>query len=141
MIDNVLSAGRGAAESLMLDTCRITRSSGEPVWDEGTGTYTPAAASLLYEGRCKVQTYQAFESTPEAGERRITIQRYYLHVPVQTNVAPSEVVKYQSGDDVEILTSAHNPALPGTRFVVQGAHDKSLQTAHRLLVDEVLPRG
>lgn len=134
MIDDLIRAGRDMAESLMVDTCRITRGGGAPVWDEETGTYTPANATTLYQGKCKVQTYQAFEQNPEAGEQRVTLQRYYLHVPVGA-------VKYQQGDRAVMLTSPYNPALPGTTFTVAGAHDKSLQTAHRLLVDEVLPRG
>lgn len=129
-----LTAARAAAESLMLDTCTITRGAGEPVWNDETGTYTTPAGETLYQGPCKVQTYQAFESTPEAGEQRLTIQRYYVHVPVGA-------VKYQQGDRILVTASPYNPALAGSEFVVQGAHDKSLQTAHRLLVDEVLTRG
>ena len=113
------------AESLMTSTVTITRT-GEPVWDEDTGTYTDATTTV-YEGRCKVQTFQAFEAEPEAGGAQRVIQRYYLHVPVTAGV-------FLPGDRAEITASA-NPLLVGNVYVVAAAHEKDWQTAQRLLVD------
>lgn len=118
----------------MVDTCRITRGGGSPVWDENTGTYTPSGSTTLYVGKCKVQSAQSVEQSPDAGEQRVTLQRYFLHVPVGA-------IRYEAGDGVEVIASMYNPSLPGTRFTVAGGHDKSMQTAHRLPVDEVGPRG
>ena len=132
-MQGALSELRDLAESLMLDTCRITRAgSGRGEWN-GTG-YDEVTPTTVYEGRCKVQSFAPYEQTPESAEQRLTVQRYFLHVPV-------DGTQYQSGDRAEMLTSAHNPALPGTVLTIAGAHDKSLQTSVRLLVDEVLPRG
>lgn len=134
MIEELLRSGRSAAEALMVDTCRVTRGGGVPVWDEETGTYTPVAGTTLYEGRCKVQSAQSQEQSPDAGEQRVTVQRYRLDLPVGA-------IRYREGDAVEILTSAYNPSLPGTLFTLAGSHDKSLQTAHRLPMDQVSADG
>ena len=113
------------AESLMTSTVTVTRL-GEPVWDEDAGTYTDAPTTV-YEGRCKVQTFQAFEAEPEAGGAQRVIQRYYLHVPVSAGV-------FLPGDRAEVTASA-NPLLVGNVYVVAAAHEKDWQTAQRLLVD------
>ena len=130
MLDGLITAGRAAAESLMVDTCTIRRGGGEPVWSDAANDYTEPAGFTVYTGKCKVNTYQAFEQNPDVGERRWTVQRYYLHVPVGAG-------PFQPGDVATINTSVANPNLPGSVFIVSGLHDKSLQTAQRLLVDEV----
>jgi len=113
------------AESLMTSTARIARA-GESVWDEESGEYVDGDA-VVYEGRCKVQTFQAFEAEPEAGGAQRVVQRYYLHVPVSAGV-------FLPGDRAEITASA-NPNLIGNVYVVAAAHEKDWQTAQRLLVD------
>jgi hypothetical protein len=107
---------RAAAESLMTSTVTITRP-GESTWDE----------AMVYTGRCKVQTFQAFEAEPDAGGAQRVIQRYYLHVPVSAGV-------FLPGDRAEITASA-NPLLVGNVYVVAAPHEKDWQTAQRLLVD------
>src|SRR5690606_28278811 len=109
----------------MTSTATITRL-GEPVWDEETGDYTDALTTV-YTGKCKVQTFQAFEAEPEAGGAQRVIQRYYLHVPVSAGV-------FLPGDRAEITASA-NPILVGNVYVVAAPHEKDWQTAQRLLVD------
>ena len=113
------------AESLMTSTATFTRR-GERVWDEDTGQYVDAPVTV-YEGRCKVQTFQAYESEPEAGGATRVIQRYYLHVPVSAGI-------FLPGDRAEVTASA-NPILVGNVYVVAGPHEKDWQTAQRLLAD------
>ena len=87
----------------MTSSARITRA-GESVWDEESGEYVDVAA-VVYEGRCKVQTFQAFEAEPEAGGAQRGGQRYYLHVPVSAGVfLPGE----RAG-----ITASGNPNLIG----------------------------
>jgi len=125
MIADRLPALQAAAERMMTSTVTITRL-GEPVWDEEAGDYTDALTTV-YTGRCKVQTFQAFEAEPEAGGAQRVIQRYYLHVPVTAGV-------FLPGDRAEVTASA-NPLLVGNVYVVAGPHEKDWQTAQRLLAD------
>lgn len=113
------------AESLMTSTATFTRR-GERVWDEDTGQYVDAPVTV-YEGRCKIQTFQAYESEPEAGGATRVIQRYYLHVPVSAGI-------FLPGDRAEV-TASGNPILVGNVYVVAGPHEKDWQTAQRLLAD------
>ena len=110
-------------------TVTVTRvdPDGDPGWDEETGTYTDPLLTV-YEGRCKVQTFQAFEAEPDAGGAHRVVQRYYLHVPVGTG-------PYKPGDRATITASTANPLLVGNVYVVAAAHEKDWQTAQRLLVD------
>lgn len=125
---DVLPELQAEAESLMTSTARITRfdPDADPEWDEETGEYTDVL-STVYLGKCKVQTFQAFENEPEAGGAARVIQRYYLHVPVSAGV-------FLPGDRAEITASA-NPILVGNVYVVAAPHEKDWQTAQRLLVD------
>lgn len=113
------------AEALMTSTVAITRA-GDSVWDEDAGEYVDAPTTV-YEGHCKLQTYEAFESSSEAGGAQRVIQRYYMHVPVSAG-------PFHSGDRAEILTSP-NHLLLGNVYIVAGPHEKNWQTAQRLLVD------
>src|SRR5690606_10232715 len=57
-----LARGRRLAEALMVDMCAITRAAGQPgAIDPETGERTPPAATTVYSGQCKVQTYEAHE--------------------------------------------------------------------------------
>ena len=127
-IADALPEMQAEAESLMTSMARITRfdPDADPEWDEESGEYGDADA-VVYEGRCKVQTFQAFEAEPEAGGAQRVVQRYYLHVPVSAGV-------FLPGDRAEI-TASSNPNLIGNVYVVAAAHEKDWQTAQRLLVD------
>lgn len=119
---------QAAAEAMMTSTATITRidPDAEPDFNEETGEYTDALTTV-YTGKCKVQTFQAFESEPDAGGAHRVIQRYYLHVPVSAG-------PFAPGDRAEI-TAAANPTLVGNVYVVAAPHEKDWQTAQRLLVD------
>lgn len=123
-IPGAIRRGRAAAEKLMLDRVTITRITGEV--DDLTGE---GGRSTVYAGRAKIQTYEPYESDRESAGSTVIIQRYSVHVPV--NVGPFEV-----GDLVHVDSSV-NPLLDGSTFRVAGPHEKTLQTAQRLLVDEL----
>lgn len=135
----VLGAGRAAAEALHVDTCLVTRVTGEEgPMDPETGLPTPGATTDIYgpdiaphQGRCKVQTYEPHESARASSEHTYTEQRYHLHVPIS---AP--LIKV--GDTVEVVASMADPQLVGRTYRVAGEHAKSLATARRLLIDEVV---
>lgn len=111
-----LKAGQRVAEQAMRDTCVITRQVKTLVGDR-----EQFLASTVYEGKCKLQTFEPYEQTPEAVAHSATVQRYSLHIPVSASVVVGDL------------------ATVGTRrFRVAGLHHKTFQTAQRLLVDEVL---
>lgn len=125
----MLTRGRVLAESLMTDTLTITRAT-EPTFSESTGTYTPGTPTAVYSGKGRVQTYEPFESTPEAGAHTYTVQRYTVQVP-STVVAAID-------DTITVTASVTAPDLVGREYIVKGLLHKSHKTANRLLVDEVV---
>lgn len=124
--------GRRWAESLMVDQCAIRRTTGPAgELDPNTGEKTPAPTETIYSGKCKVQTYEAHESKPDAGEHVWTVQRYSVHIPVSS---PAVAVD----DRIEITAAVTDDHLIGRTYRVSGLLHKSLATAQRLLVDEVV---
>ena len=118
----------------MLDSCSVKRVSGSTV-DPGTGEDTPTYTALYgtdeEPGRCKVQTFEAFEQTPEAVGHQFTVQRYAVHVPVGS-FAPA------IGDLVTIAEAAMDENLTGRVFRVVALLHKTAATAYRLgVTDEV----
>lgn len=130
MIGDVLPGAldelRAHAESLMRDTCTVTRPSG--VVDPVTGA---TATTSVYAGRCKVLTYEGYEQTPEAGGHQFTVQRYRVDFPV-AGLLP------RPGDLVTITTAEKDPHLVGKTYRVTAPFNKSLATANRCFVDEVV---
>lgn len=117
------------AESMMTDTCRVTRL-GAAEWVTGAdGIERPPGPVTVYEGQCKVQTFQPYEQTPEVGGSMEVVQRYNLHLPVSAG-------PFQVGDLIERTT----PGKPARHWRVGGLHEKTHQTSQRLLVDEGGPR-
>lgn len=106
----------------MVDACKVGRGSGDP--DPITGAPT---RTEVYAGPCKVQTFEAYEQNPEAGDFSYTVQRYYVHVPVGS---------YQPaiGDVVTVTSTRLDPFLEGREFRVVALLHKSLATAYRLAV-------
>lgn len=121
-----LMAGRRRAESLMVDRCVIERNVGTDIDDEGRETPTWAS---VYEGRCKVQTYEPYESERESARAHVVQQRYSVHVPVSAG-------PFRPGDRVTITAAAVAFHAVGAKYRVAGLHEKTFQTAQRLLVDE-----
>lgn len=109
-------ARRRRALALMTDTCTLTR-----VTVRRQGGRDVRVEETIYTGRCKVQTYEAYESTPEAGGHTYTVQRYRLDLPV--DAGPARV------GDVAKVDRFHRP------FRVAGEMDKTHLTAQRLPVD------
>lgn len=116
---------RALAESLMVDTCTIT-APGEGDPDPVTGDVPRVP---VYSGRCKVQSFDAQESNPEAAGTVYTVQRYRVDVPVGS-FAP--VV----GAEVTMTAVTLDPFLIGRKYRVVGLLHKSMATAYRMAVEE-----
>lgn len=125
----------------MADTCVITRPTGQPgPVDPVTGERDPAPRETVYplpgaespaDGRCKVQTFEPYESTRDSGGHMYTEQRYTLHLPVAaTGIRVS--------DRVEITSSVADPQMVGRVYRVAGLHHKTYATAQRLPMEEVV---
>jgi hypothetical protein len=134
-IEQGLNEGRELAESLMVDTCLITKAgAGDPVFDKDTGQYTDPARVTVYEGKCRIQIASARDSssrTAGGGERDVTTQEPELHLPIDgtDGVSVDQVA--------EITTAAHDASMVGRQFTIVARHEKSLATARRLRVIEV----
>lgn len=125
---STVQAGRAAALALMVDACQITHP-GEQVTDRTTGNVYAVPDTVVYEGPCKVQSYQPFEQNPEAGAHTYTVQRYQVHVPVGAYVP-------HPGDVVTIVAAALDPHLTGRTYRVVALLHKSLATAYRLAITD-----
>ena len=121
--------GRAAAEALMVDSCRIT-SGGEPVTDPDTGNVTNAR-TLVYEGKCKVQSKDSATANPEAGGATFTVVSRQVYIP-------ANAAEIHDGYEVEITASLLNSFTVGKVYRVEGFTPDSFDTAFRLPVKEVL---
>lgn len=113
----------------MLDSCRITKVDGYTV-DPVTAVNTPNVV-ITYEGPCKIQSLRAYESTPTGGDRQWTVSPLELHLPV------TGTADVGTDQRAEILTSV-DPVNVGRVLRIRSGDRKSLQTALRLAVDEVI---
>lgn len=125
----VTKRGRAAAERLMVDACVIRQPSTTGALDPDTGLRPETPGAVVYTGKCKVQTYEAHESTPESGAHQYTVQRLSLHIPATVAVDVDYIAT--------ITASVLDPNLVGKRFRVAGFLHKSFATANRLQVEEV----
>jgi len=131
-IGDALVEVRALAEALMLDTCVIRRpSDAARTWDETTGEWSPAAADVVYSGRCKAQDARSVPRMAEVGHPyglhvADVVSSPTLHLPVVESAA---VVP---GDVAEITAAVYDPALVGQMWRVYGPHAGSLKTARRL---------
>lgn len=126
---SILLDGRARAESLMLDTCSITRPKSGTTIDLNTGLPI-RTDETIYSGKCKVQDRETMVQPERSGDHTYILSQLYLHVPV---VATGIVV----GDTVTITGSTTDPAQINRTFRVAGMLRKTFATAQRLLVEEV----
>lgn len=120
--------GRAVAEEGMVDTCTITRV--DPNGEENPVTGVKPRVQV-YSGRCKVQALDPQERDAASGGFEWTTQRYRVDVPVGS-YAPAE------DDVVKIATATNDPHLGGREYRVLALLHKSLATAYRLAVEDML---
>ena len=124
----VLPVLRAEAESLMIDTCTITRP-GDSVTDPDSGVVTPGTTPV-YSGKCKVQSKDSATSTPEAGEAVFVVVSRQIHIPVGA-------ADVRNDDVVTVTASVLNPFGVGRRYRVEGFTPDSYDTAARIPVKEI----
>lgn len=117
---------RARAESLMTDTCRITRpGEGEPVLNTGTGQYDDPAPITVYEGPCRIPPRGTTSTaTADAAGQSFAVGEYPFEIPVEhAGYTAGEEVR--PGQTVTYLTAKYDPALVGRVF---GIVDPVLQS-------------
>ncbi len=126
-----LSEGRRLAESLMVDTCVVTREDPNAEPNPVTGVVPRVT---VYTGRAKSQTYEAYEQTPESAGQRVTVQRYATHFPVGS-------FRPMVDDVVEWTDCPMDPSRVGIRERITAPFSKTLATAQRVFVDRLAEDG
>lgn len=121
--------GRRAAEALMLDSCTITRDTGELVTDYNTGQVTEQSETI-YSGKCKVQSKDSATATPDSGGHTYTVVSRQVHIP-------ANAADVKDGDVVTITASVLNAFTVGKRYRVEGFTPDTFETAARLPVKEM----
>jgi hypothetical protein len=122
--------GRELAESLMTATGIARRATGATTVDPDTDADVPEYADL-FESKCKIQSRALQARDQEVGGRTATTVVLELHLPI---AAP----KLTTGDMWHLLTSAHDPQLPGRVFEISAPVAKEYATARRYEVTEVV---
>lgn len=113
----------------MKDKCLIRRVIGETT-DRETGKVVPLYEDM-YEGKCKMQSYEGYEQEKSTAEVALTLQRMSCHLPVGA-------YRINVGDIVEITASRLDPMLMGRKFrITQEAPFKTFATAYRVFVDYI----
>lgn len=100
-IARVMPEFRAAARSMMADTGRITRGGPPPVFDPVTGSYTPAAGTIIHEGPCRVRPQTRSDGETDVfGDTEVTTSRFLVTFPHDiANVLVDDVVTIvESGD-------------------------------------------
>lgn len=141
-VRSTVARAKRAADSIMLDTCRITRTAtpDDPEWvaqviDEVTGQYPPQGRVLVYEGRCRMQVKADINSNvveTTAGEHEFTYLTAQLQLPIAgtADVAVDHIAEW--------LTSPDDDALTGRLFNITGPYHKSQAGYRRFRIREVV---
>lgn len=135
-VEAALTAGRDAAESLMTDTCQITKpGTGQGPWNPSTGTYDPPPPVEVYNGKCRLKTPSVVNPFQADGAGTAwQVEQSVLSLPV-------DATGIESGMTVNYLTAPYNPSLEGRVFGITGPARGSQTTAQRVLVQEVVGTG
>lgn len=123
---NVLPFLREQAEGLMFETGVASRP-GESFTNEDGVVVTPS--SVVYEGKCKLQTTVAQAANPVSVGHRFTVENLQLHFPVGAPV--------QTGDSVRLTASQLDDSNVGSVFRLVELARGSQRTAARWNVELV----
>jgi len=125
---------RSTSKSALPDRCTITRPSGEPTLDVGTGYLTPAAPTTVYTGACRVRPRGSQELDIEVGDLHETLGPYVATLP--HDMGDVRV------DDYLTVTASLDAQLVGRSFQISHVGWSSWQIDRRLgLDDREQPQG
>lgn len=114
---------------LMSGTCKITRppAGSEPLFDPGTGTYTKAPATVVYDGACHVAAMPTDRRVVQANENAVSLRTYEVLLPIAVAAL---------NDDAFEMTTSDDPELVGMGAVVIDVLKGDWETSRRLVVQE-----
>lgn len=121
---------RRHAESLMVDTLRVERITGE-VMDPDTLEMVPTFETI-YEGPGRIQRWNGAGSgaEPVVGGREFGLDTFFAQLPISASEA-TEL------DHVTVVEAKHDPALVGLSGTVRSARGKTHATKRVLVCEEV----
>lgn len=118
------------ANGQMTSMVEVRRFTGETVIDDETLIETPVYR-VVYSGRAKIASYEAFEQTPESAGGVVTVVRLRVDFPVGSFIA-------KPGDACHVLSDSSDPLLSGNIYrLTVSAPYKSHATAYRVAAEEV----
>ncbi|MGW6603324.1 DUF6093 family protein [Streptomyces sp. NPDC055036] len=127
----LLARGRAAAKELQQETIRLYRpAEGNFDWDTGTGT--PGADLVLYDGAARVKPASSQGQEVDAGEQNVTLRDYNVSLPW---AAPRPSTLPRPGDVIDVITSP-DARMPGLRLWVTGGDYSSTATAWRIRAED-----
>lgn len=133
-LDNLLAAGRSAAEALMRDTVMLYRP-GPDVFDRNTGQTIPGPPEVVfYDGPVRIKPADLSDSEVQAGEREVVLRQYRITLPFSTTL-PVSGERPRPGDLVDVSGSP-DPRLAGVRLWVTGVMYSSTATAWRIIAED-----
>lgn len=128
--ESVTLAGRAAIESLMIDTCRVTKAGvGKGPFNATTGQYAPPARITVYEGKCRIQVRSDINSNAvEAvvGDYESVYRTATLQLPVTATSGAIEPDCVAT-----LLTCPLDPSLVGTEYGVLAETKGKTHASHR----------
>jgi hypothetical protein len=130
-ITGALPFMRAQAESMMTDSCVITRASGDPVFNATTGKYDTPTPDTIYTGKCRIRTRSQFlrDRAADGGEHQVLIWSYIVSVPL--TVTDIRV------DDVVTVTASTDPALVERELKARITNLATNSTARRIDCEEI----
>lgn len=136
ILNSAITEGRVWAESLMTDTCEISRRTGLGAQDDDTGTQLPTEP-LVFTSKCKVQQASRLGllgqiGREEAGGREALVVRMTVHLPIGgTPVETGDIVT------ITAVGSSSDGELVGRRYRIVSPTHKSHATSLRYETEEV----
>lgn len=121
---------RIAAQSMLFDEGTITRKgAGAGTLDPVTGDWTPAAATTVYSGACRVRKPDALAQQFVFGDVSTTVSRFLVDLPTD---APLAVV-----GDIFMLTTSDDPQIVNVPMRVVSIIGKSVLIYRQLGLEVV----
>lgn len=129
-----LTTARAAAETIMVDTCTITRDAqgtDDDTLNQATGALTPPVPDIItvYAGRCLVRPAENVPRSVAEGGVAITASLYEASLPYSAPVV-------SPGDLLAVTACVWDPALVGRAFRVRQALVTGVNIRRKVLMED-----
>ena len=131
-LEAALTAGRTAAEALLVDTIRMWRP-GPDVFDRETGQMVPGPpAAEFWTGRARVKVAQISAEQVQAGEQEVQLRQYRVSLPFDVELPAG---RPEPGDLIDV-TASPDPRMAGLRLWIVGVQYSGTATAWRIIAED-----